>query len=179
MVRAPADVVYRALWQADFGGPIARVLLAIRLIPALLTDWQAARARLARYRRGEERLNLQAFLAAGFASLDEAPNQELVLGLTGRFWTAGGSLIATHPETFRNGPPPGQAQAAWNFLCTPAPDGGTELSTETRVRIDSGPARSRFRAYWFVVRPFSGLLRRAMLRAVRREAERSRGAAAS
>jgi hypothetical protein len=40
-----------------------------------------------------------------------------------------------------------------------------------RVRV-AEDSRASFRRYWTVVRPFSGLLRRVMLRAVRRAAER-------
>jgi hypothetical protein len=170
-IHAPADAVYRALWRTDFGGAISRALLAVRLVPALLGDWRHARERVARYRRGESRLTLHSFLKSGFAELEAVPNEELVLGLVGRFWTPSGGLTPTSAATFRTGPPEGQAQAAWNFRCEPAVDGSTRLSTETRVRIAPGAARSRFLAYWFVVRPFSGLLRRKMLGAVRREAE--------
>ena len=170
-IHAPADAVYRALWRADFGGVTSRTLLAVRLVPALLGDWRHARERVVRYRRSDSRLTLQAFLRSGFAELEAVPNEELVLGLVGRFWTPSGGLTPTSAATFRTGPPDGQAQAAWNFRCDPAGEGATRLSTETRVRVAPGAARSRFLAYWFVVRPFSGVLRRLMLRAVRREAE--------
>ncbi len=45
------------------------------------------------------------------------------------------------------------------------------LATETRVFLTSADARRRFRAYWLVVRPFSGLTRRLWLRAAKRRAE--------
>jgi hypothetical protein len=172
-IHAPADAVYRALWSADFGGVISRTLLAVRLVPALVGDWRHARERIARHRRGDARLTLQSFLKSGFAELEAVPNEELVLGLVGRFWTPSGGLTPTSAATFREGPPDGHAQAAWNFRCDPTGDGATRLSTETRVRIAPGAARWRFLAYWFVVRPFSGVLRRLMLGAVRREAERA------
>jgi hypothetical protein len=170
-IRAPADAVYRALWRADFGGIIARMLLAVRLVPAMLSDWRHARERLARHGRADAGLTLQMFLQSGFAQLEAVENEELVLGLSGRFWTPSGGLTPTSAETFRAGPAIGHAQAAWNFRCDPADAETTSLSTETRVRVAPGAARSRFLAYWFVVRPFSGLLRVLMLRAVRREAE--------
>lgn len=179
LIHAPADAVYRALWRADFGGLLSRTLLAVRVVPALLGDWRHAPERFARYRRGDARLTIQAFLQSGFAQLEAVQNEELVLGLSGRFWTPSGGLTPTSAATFQAGPPIGQAQAAWNFRCDPAVGGATSLSTETRVRVAPGVARSRFLAYWFVVRPFSGLLRLLMLRAVRREAERAHRAGAS
>lgn len=179
-VDAPADAVYRAIWRADLGGFIVRALLTVRVVfvPLLLGEWRQARARITRYRRTDSRLTLQSLLESGFCQLEAAPNEELVLGLTGRFWIASGGLTPCSAETFRSGPPDGLAQAAWNFQCEPVGDGTTALSTETRVRVAPGPARSGFLRYWFFVRPFSGMMRRLMLRAVRREAETARGSAA-
>ena len=43
--------------------------------------------------------------------------------------------------------------------------GTASLSTETRVHVADPAARTKFRCYWFVVRPFSGLVRILLLRA--------------
>jgi hypothetical protein len=52
------------------------------------------------------------------------------------------------------------------------PDGaGARLETETRVFLTDRSSRRRFRAYWLVVRPFSGFIRRRWLRAAKRRAE--------
>jgi hypothetical protein len=48
---------------------------------------------------------------------------------------------------------------------------GTRLATETRVHAAGFAARRRFRLYWFVVGPFSALIRRRWLAAARRAAE--------
>ena len=181
VLRIPAapEVVYRSLWETDFGGPVANVLLGLRAIPSWIANWRTLRAQAATRPRGESALTLARFLRAGFVQLEELPNVELVLGLTGRFWTPTGGLVTTHPETFRAGPGPGQAQAVWNFLLTSPAAGVTDLATVTRVRV-AEDARASFRAYWTVVRPFSGLLRRVMLRDVRRTTERyGRGGAAA
>ena len=101
---------------------------------------------------------------------ERAPD-ELVIGLLGRFWTPRGGLCAdVAAETFRAGPPMGQALAGWNFTVAMRPDGSSELRTETRVWC-AADARWKFRLYWLAVRPGSGLIRRAMLRAIRRHAE--------
>ena len=44
------------------------------------------------------------------------------------------------------------------------------LTTETRVRLTDADAHRSFRRYWLVIRPFSGLIRRAWLRAIARRA---------
>jgi hypothetical protein len=66
----------------------------------------------------------------------------------------------------------GYAKAVWNFFISPA-DGSSRLSTETRVQTFGRAATVKFRLYWLVVEPFSGLIRKAMLREVKRIAERT------
>jgi hypothetical protein len=169
-VNAPAPVVLRAVWTADLGGPIARALLAVRGLPSALASLDSARERL-RALRQPSALTLRDLQRTGFTVLAEDAGRELVLGLTGRFWTPTGCLLPTDPATWAAGPPPGNAQAAWSFAVAPGPGGRTELVTETRVRCADAAARRAFRRYWLVVRPFSGLLRLLMLRSIRREAE--------
>ena len=47
--------------------------------------------------------------------------------------------------------------------------------TETRVQTFGRRAGRLFRLYWLAIGPFSGLLRRSLLRQVKRNAERSAG----
>lgn len=49
--------------------------------------------------------------------------------------------------------------------------GGAWVRTATWVETFSGGARVAFAVYWLVVGPFSGLIRREMLRAAKRRAE--------
>ncbi len=170
-VRASPEVVMAALWRADLGGPIVRTLLALRAVPAALADAGSARRRVAAL-LSQPGLTLGDLQRTGFARLAERPGREVVLGLTGRFWTPGGGLLPTDPATWSDGPPAGTAQAAWSFSVAADGDGATRLETETRVRCADAAARRVFTRYWLVVRPISGLLRRLMLRSVRREAER-------
>jgi hypothetical protein len=87
-----------------------------------------------------------------------------VLGLSGRPWHPRGALAA-FAETR-----PGTVRMAIDFRAE-AIDGRSRLSTETRIAaVDAGALR-RFRAYWLVVGPFSALIRRRWLAAVRRDAE--------
>lgn len=118
-----------------------------------------------------ERFTLDSFTRLGFTILAEHPNEELLIGLAGRFWSLSGGLRAVDGETFRTFDEPGSARAAWNFALTSGRDGATLLSTETRVQCTDARARRRFRVYWMVVRPFSGLIRRDMLRELKRQCE--------
>ena len=171
-VHAPPAAVMAALWRADLGGPGARALMALRVLPAALVHG-AARARL-RELAAHPMPTLRGLPAMGFALLHEAPDA-VVFGLTGRFWTLGGGVVPTDPATWGDGPPPGSARAAWSFEVAPRADGTTTLATETRVRCADEATRRAFGRYWRVVRHGSALIRVLMLRRARAEAERDGG----
>ena len=178
-VRAAPEIVFAAIRSADLcGGLLTRPLLIARAVPAGLTTLvQSPHAALTHFRRRREDrrsgLGLAPFERAGFRVIGERAPEELVIGLLGQFWTPRGRLCAqVSPAHFAAGPPQGYALAGWNFTIAPREDGTSELRTETRVWC-AADARTKFRAYWMVVRPGSGLIRRSMLRAIRREAERS------
>jgi len=65
---------------------------------------------------------------------------------------------------------PGYAKMAMDLRAVPDGD-GARLETETRILLTDAKARRRFRAYWLVIRPFSGLVRRSWLKAAKRRAE--------
>jgi hypothetical protein len=170
IIRATPARVWAALRAADFGGsPLMATLLALRALPSLLTAPGRTVRRLRERRAG--RLTLDAFFTRGFVLLEERPEREMVIGLEGRFWTAAGDLRPTDAGRFREALAPGLARAAWDFRAEPLGEGRVRLTTETRVLCAEAATRRRFRAYWLVVRPGSGLIRRAMLRAIRRAAE--------
>jgi hypothetical protein len=172
IVRAPADRVWAAIRTADFGSNgIVRALFALRGMPAFLT---APREALARARTPVHApLTLDAALTHGFIVLGEDPGRELLLGTAGRFWGARGALCHLEPQQFTSFDEPGAAQAAWNFAVRPLVGDKTVLTTETRVRCVDASGRMRFRFYWMLIRPFSGLIRLLMLRAIKRDAERA------
>ncbi|HYI11963.1 MAG TPA: hypothetical protein VEK57_23105 [Thermoanaerobaculia bacterium] len=146
MVRATPERIYAAIPTAGFGnGWIIRTLLRLRGM-----------------RPGSRR-----FPPAGFQILAEDPPREMVIGVEGPFWNPTCKLRDVSAETFTGPVPPGVARGAWNFFI--APDG--KVSTETRV-LCADDSRAKFQLYWLAIRPFSGLIRRLMLRAIRVKAER-------
>ena len=66
---------------------------------------------------------------------------------------------------------PGFAIAALNFKLWPKSPKSTVLSTETRVKCFGPAALWKFRLYWSLVALFSGLIRKAILKGVRTNAE--------
>jgi hypothetical protein len=102
--------------------------------------------------------------------LEDVPGEGIVLGLTGQFWKmCGGYRDPTRPRTpdeFVEYTRPDMCKAVIDFRV-----GESSLSTETRVHVVDPAARHKFRRYWFVIRPFSGLIRILFLRAARQRAE--------
>ena len=145
MAAAP-EAVYTAARTLDFSAAwLTRSLLALR-------GFGVAQANLA---------GLQAVLH--FSLLAEDAPREFVLG--GVY-----PLRQLSPAQFEAHAAPG-LQMAWNFSVAPTAT-GCELCTETRVRCIGARAQRQFGLYWFVIRPFSGLIRRELLRCVARAVER-------
>jgi hypothetical protein len=159
-INASPEVVYCALWTADLGDSlIIKFLLALRSLPEyILHPFQSAPR--------DQRITLQTLIDAGFGVLAEQPGKEIVLGVSGKFWRPTGNLSPFNRADFDAPVSAGLARAVWNFHVEGRSDQAV-LSTETRVVCGDRHSRRKFRAYWFFVRPFSGLIRRIMLRAVR------------
>jgi hypothetical protein len=96
-------------------------------------------------------------------------------GSIARYWKPAGAERAPVPglTEFVAFAQPGWAKVATDFRLEPE-RGGTRISTETRVLATDVRARRAFTAYWIVIRVGSGLIRRDLLRAVARRAERLR-----
>ncbi|HEX4439713.1 MAG TPA: hypothetical protein VH854_06560 [Thermoanaerobaculia bacterium] len=110
----------------------------------------------------------------GFTKLDEDPDRELVFGLAGRFWRPAGDLRPiSDRKAFLAFAEDGCVKAAWNLRIEAVDDGASDLTTETRIAFFGAAARRKFRIYWTLVRPFSGTLRRSLLRGIAQRAATS------
>jgi hypothetical protein len=168
-IAASREAVYQALWTTDLGGsPIIKSLMALRSLPGIVSHPK-------RLRHVPRQVTLQTIVESGFGQLAEEPGREVVLGVVGRFWRPTGNILPFSEEMFRGPVQPGLARAVWNFAVQEAGKGRTVLSTETRVVCGDAASRRKFRAYWTVVRPFSGLIRVIMLRAVKKACTRAVG----
>jgi hypothetical protein len=156
LVRASRQEVWRALHEVTAGEmALTRILFGARTLPARLAGART---------EGPDGPWLPSLLRSGFKVVAETTEQELVLGTSGRFWE-----LRARP---RPQPDPGGAVAAMDFRLEKT-HGGTLLTTETRVAVEDRAARRRFAFYWVVIRIGSGVIRRDLLHAVRRRAERS------
>jgi len=161
VVHAPIQTVYDALRTTDFGAstPIT-MLLRLRQLPAVL-----------RKPRPRMILNLDAILKSGFVLLGENAPDEIALGVIGQFWKVSGGRSCVDAASFDAFDQPGYAKAVWNFSLVDLGANVTRLATETRVVCLDRASKVRFRLYWTLIGPFSGLIRRQVLRAIKRKAE--------
>lgn len=170
-IDVPVSHAYTALLSTDFGRSVLiRALLALRALPSLLLKAPGPQSSDS---RRVKPLTLDTLLSNGFVLLSEGKEKEIVLGAVGRFWTPSGCLEETDAIRFKREERAGVAKAAWNFVFEPVGK-GTQVSTETRVKCTDEASRRRFRAYWMVVGPLSGLIRGKMLAELKRSAERAR-----
>ncbi len=145
------------------------LLFFLRALPArLLTrPWHWARTSA---RRHESLLAMT--LESGWVELG-GDEREIVVASIGQFWKlAGGHTVrVASAAEFRAFHVAGYARTAVNFLIEPVEPGRVRLTTETRIATTDGHARCKFAPYWAVVKPFTALIRRGVLRAIRRRAE--------
>ena len=153
-VAAPPERVAEAVEQVRLTDmPIVRLLFIMRGI-----------------RHSKDMTLRQFFSTPPFLILEDAPEREVVIGYEGQPWRFWERPSSPDPDQFHASGQPGTMQVFANFRVD-ATESGSLMSTETWAETFGRRARSLFRAYWLIVGPFSALIRRQFLRAVRRTAE--------
>lgn len=161
LVRAPAQQVYQALFAIDpYDSWPTKILFALRGLPNLFR----------RRRQPRPKVTLEQAMQTGFILLGQEPDREVLLGLVGQFWKPSGGLQRLDTDGFAAFAAPGFAKAVWSFALIPL-ENGTMVETQTRVYCTDEGSLRRFRAYWALVGPFSGLIRMELLRLLRRYVE--------
>lgn len=171
LISAPPEVIYKSIRTANFAESIfVRGLFALRLLPLIFIRPVRAIERIKE--RRSMTIRLSDFEMAGFHVVEEVYPKELVIGLEGKFWTMNGGMKIISRESFMTVQSPDVARAVWNFRIENY-DGIEEkyrLITETRVSCTGNETLRKFKLYWYIIRPWSGLIRRYILRAIQKEA---------
>lgn len=164
-IAAPPERVWSALLSITPRDlPLSRLLMGIRSVPSWLSR-----------RRGgfgaTSRPVIDLFIAGGFRKLRDDPPHVIVAGAAMQPWrlVPGEVVDVRDLAGFRGFKQPGFVLAAVSFELVPV-NGGTRLSTETRVQPTDARAGRAFLPYWVAIRAGSGLIRRDMLRAIARRA---------
>jgi hypothetical protein len=161
-IGAPPSVVWDELHRVTMSAlPLGWALEAMRLLPARLSG------------RKHQPLAASSFLDVTPIPVlfSQRPHVVISAGLSQAWRLLGGST----PPHLDAAALRAWSKAGWikvgmefRFESIPA---GTLLSTETRVLATDASTRRAFAAYWFVVRPGSGAIRREVLRTVAHRAE--------
>lgn len=158
------EEAYQAVLRTPLASSaIVRVLLRLRALPSVLRGDDC--------RDPGEYTTLLDTIGNGFFFVDEHPGREIILGTIGQFWRLRGGTNGDATVEALDAPlPPGSAVALWNFRVARYAHGSV-VHTETRVLCADDAARRSFKRYWLFIGPFSALIRRKMLEAVKYEAE--------
>jgi hypothetical protein len=145
IINAPLDKVYNNLRHLDFAASwISRWLFKIRGL-------------------GTNAMSFDLMVDTGsFFTIYEKENNEWVVGLLADSFRMPVNLTAD--QDFRDWNPGKGIKIAWNFKCDVLNKDKVKVSTETRIKCLNKKSKFVFSIYWFFVRPFSGLIRREMLR---------------
>lgn len=153
-IRAKRTDVFRALNETDLCDSwIIRTLFFLRGLPT-------------------RKMKLSEMKKMRFETLGKNENQEVLLGLAGKFWKITGDLQKINSDNFREFDKKGFAKAVWNFsLDEQARE--TRLTTETRIKCLDEESKKSFGFYWTFIQPFSSISRMEILKTIKRNAEKS------
>jgi hypothetical protein len=167
-VKASPEVAYRAMQDTTMGEihGFVKFLFNVRALPEKLAG------------RKENPLASPAFpgnkpllaqmLDSTFVKIEEQAPREIVFGLIvpgslGRVWkkSSGQILKISNAAEFIAFNNPAFLRVIANFTVANAQEPGyLVVRTESRTKGLSAKARKSFRPYWFIIRPWSGLIRR-------------------
>jgi hypothetical protein len=168
-VAATTAEAYAALRAVDVHrSMVVRMLVAIRRLPSHVGVRERPRSHLK-----SARSLLESMLDLGWEILEETPGREVVVGTVTQPWRSAVQFRGLTPREFVNFAEPGFAKIVMNLAADECAEGGSILSTETRVLATSPGARRRFRLYWRVVRPGVKMIRRIALTRACRELRRA------
>jgi hypothetical protein len=168
VVAAPA-AAYAALRAVDLHRSlVVRLLIAIRKLPSHIgvREHQVSHVKSARSL-------LDSMLDVGWEILEETPGREVVIGTVTQPWRSTVQFRGLTPREFVAFAEPGFAKIVMNLAAEVRAEGGSIVSTETRVLATSPGARRRFRMYWRMVSPGVKIIRRIAMSKVRRELNRA------
>lgn len=115
---------------------------------------------------------IEAALKQGWGLLAEEPGRETVVGAITQPWVGRVVFRPLTPQAFVEFREPDFVKIAWSIRVENT-GRGSLLRTETRVQPTDAGAHTKFRRYWSFIMPGVVLIRFALLRMIKREAERS------
>jgi hypothetical protein len=163
-VRAPADRVYRAVFEVTADEvPFYRTLVWLRRGGARGPD------SVLNPPAGEPLISVAT--RTSFLRLAEVPGREFVMGTVVKAPPGVRFAAGSTPASYKALNQEGFAKATMNFVVEPQRPGWSLLRTETRVFATDPASRDLFASYWRVIAPGSAVIRLMWLRAIKVRAE--------
>ncbi|MGE0864422.1 MAG: hypothetical protein AB7P34_11020 [Vicinamibacterales bacterium] len=169
-IAAPADIVMSTARSLE--------LLDSRMIRTIFKLRELALGGQPDERRHPAAL-LPQMQSIGWVVLAERAGREIVLGAVTRPWEASPVFRSVPAGEFAAFREPGYVKIAWTIRADPAGQNESTFHTETRVATTDEETRKRFQTYWSFVAPGVELIRLAMLRPLKKAAEKSAARAAA
>jgi len=114
-------------------------------------------------------LSLMGFLKnMQFTYLEEIKFKEFLIGC----WTNSKLMSGSDEKKFINDREDCETKTVWNFQFEEVSHDKTLISTETRILCLTMRSRFTFSLYWFLIKPFSGLIRKEILKLIKKNAEK-------
>lgn len=107
----------------------------------------------------------------GNVPLEDAPRDELVAGLVGKFWRLDFGIRRLSKSEFARFREPGYAVVVSNFRFQSLGVAKTRVHAEMRIHCTDWASSARFAIYWGLLGPGIRLFMRSALRALKRHAE--------
>ncbi len=162
-IDAPADVVLAAAKEMEvLDSPLIRTVFRLREM-ALGGEPDT---------RPHPPTLMEQMQSIGWVVLAEKAGREIVFGSVTQPWHAKPVFRSIPPGQFKDFSEPGYVKIAWTLRADPVDDSHSIFQSDTRVCTTDEDARERFRNYWSFVAPGVELIRLAMLRPLKRAAER-------
>ncbi len=150
---ASAEKIFNVLKNSSFNSFMIKILLMLRGIKL-------------------EEISLTLSEKSYFTLLGENKEKEILFGIIGKFWKWRGGLFQIKKEEFKDFSLTGFAKAVWGFSSSSEDPEITTFSTETRVLCIGDSAKRWFSVYWFLIEPFSALIRKLILYRIKYRAEK-------
>jgi|WetSurMetagenome_2_1015567.scaffolds.fasta_scaffold583155_1 hypothetical protein len=175
-INATPDTAYQVMMEITEAevSPIVRILTFLSELPDKIKKTNERTMKTDIYQP-----MLDQMMQNGFTRI-EGQGREIVFGLVvsgsiGAVWKKSSvkRVIPANAEKFFAFKDPAYLWVVANFMVKESgPPGIVTIYTESRTMALSEKSRKSFRPYWAFIRPWSGLIRRMILRAIKRRAER-------
>jgi hypothetical protein len=146
---SPNDNLYKKMLECDFSKSlIIRLLYKVRGIPTKLCT-------------------IEDITQMGFLKLAEKPGEEIIFGMVTDSPMFKRCQSNLSPSDFITKSDTSIIKAVINFNVKYQNLSNYIVSTETRIWCGSKRMKSKFKLYWFFVKPFSQIIRRNMLKQIK------------